>query len=343
MTNQAIITPDKNLFSSEEEYDPKKQPWFVLVQHWIPRLLGIVPLVVLTSSLMSQGGIQFGAEMYLVSLISIFVLLLWYIIVYFLSVKCTQDSYVRIKPDLLNNFSDNLINYFLLKESKPKGLNQIQFLGRSILYKFTSVPWTQQEPHDPQSKTTSSVNDSNDFRQNLILRFALISKSLKEVFLYLFFLRIQVFIALISALLFQTGQVNDIVLAIILDRDWPAFLFAILFAFLLSLLLWHTSRYLTWVVPALKKGNVISTGLFTPTGEMILLWLAWFSLALFTVPIAEQAYGPLELFRPNYLWHIIFLLLFQAGIIYLWRKFDFPKPTWTHCFGGASLVFMDLA
>jgi len=338
MTNQAIITPDKNLFSIEEEYDPKKQPWFALVQHWIPRLLGIVPLVVLTSSLMSQGGIQFGAEMYLVSLISIFVLLFWYILVYSLSVKCAQDFYVRIKPGLLNNFSDNLINYFLLKEGKPKGLNQIKFLGRGILYKFTSVPWTQQEPHDPQSKTTSSVNDSNDFRQNLILRFALISKSLKIVFLYLFFLRIQVFIALISALLFQTGQVNDIVLAIILDRDWPAFLFAILFAFLLSLLLWHTSRYLTWVVPALKKGNVISTGLFTPTGEMILLWLAWFSLALFTVPIAEQAYGPLiaeqaygplKLFRPNYLWHIIFLLSFQAGIIYLWRQFDFPKPTWT--------------
>ena len=333
MTNQAIITSNKNLSSSEEEYDPKKQPWFELVQHWIPRLLGIVPLVVLTSSLMSQGGIQFGAEMYLISLVSIFVLLFWYILVFSLSAKCSQDSYVLIKPGFLNSFSDNLINFFLLKESKPKGLNQIQFLGHSILYKFTSVPWTLKKSYDPQP-TIASINDSNDFRQDLIQRFAITSKSFKEVFLYLVFLRIQVFIALISALLFQTGQVNDIVLAIILDRDWPAFLFAILFAFLLSLLLWHTSRYLTWVVPELKKGNDISTDLFTPTAEMILLWLAWFSLALFTVPIAEQAYGPLKLFGlnqndNNYLWHIYFLLLFQAGIIYLWRKFDFPKSTWT--------------
>ena len=333
MTNQAIITSNKNLSSSEEEYDPKKQPWFELVQHWIPRLLGIVPLVVLTSSLMSQGGIQFGAEMYLISLVSIFFLLFWYILVFSLSAKCSQDTYVPIKPGFLNSFSDNLINFFLLKESKPKGLNQIQFLGHSILFKFTSLPWTLKKSYDPQP-TTASINDSNDFRQDLIQRFALSSKSLKEVFLYLWFLRIQVFIALISALLFQTGQVNDIVLAIILDRDWPAFLFAILFAFLLSLLLWHTSRYLTWVVPELKKGNHVSTDLFTPTAEMILLWLAWFSLALFTVPIAEQAYGPLKLFGlnqndNNYLWHIYFLLLFQAGIIYLWRKFDFPKSTWT--------------
>jgi len=333
VTNQAIITSNKNLSSSEEEYDPKKQPWFELVQHWIPRLLGIVPLVVLTSSLMSQGGIQFGAEMYLISLASIFVLLSWYILVFSLSAKCGQDTYVPIKPGFLNSFSDNLINFFLLKESKPKGLNQIQFLGHSILYKFTSVPWTLKQSYDPQPKT-ASINDSNDFRQDLIQRLALTSKSFKEVFLYLWFLRIQVFIALISALLFQTGQVNDIVLAIILDRDWQAFFYSILFAFLLSLLLWHTSRYLTWVVPELKKGNKASIGLFTPTAEMILLWVAWFSLALFTVPIAEQAYGPLKLFglKPNdnnYLWHIYFLLLFQAGIIYLWRKFDFPKSTWT--------------
>jgi hypothetical protein len=333
VTNQAIITSNKNLSSSEEEYDPKKQPWFELVQHWIPRLLGIVPLVVLTSSLMSQGGIQFGVEMYLISLVSIFVLLFWYILVFSLSAKCSQDTYVPIKPGFLNSFSDNLINFFLLKESKPKGLNQIQFLGHSILFKFTSLPWTLKKSYDPQP-TTASINDSNDFRQDLIQRFALASKSFKEVFLYLWFLRIQVFIALISALLFQTGQVNDIVLAIILDRDWPAFFYSILFAFLLSLLLWHTSRYLTWVVPELKKGNKASIGLFTPTAEMILLWVAWFSLALFTVPIAEQAYGPLKLFwlKPNdnnYLWHIYFLLLFQAGIIYLWRKFDFPKSTWT--------------
>ncbi|MCE2837600.1 MAG: hypothetical protein LW834_11665, partial [Cyanobium sp. 49614_E6] len=109
MTNQAIITSNKNLSSSEEEYDPKKQPWFELVQHWIPRLLGIVPLVVLTSSLMSQGGIQFGAEMYLISLASIFVLLSWYILVFSLSAKCGQDTYVPIKPGFLNSFSDNLI------------------------------------------------------------------------------------------------------------------------------------------------------------------------------------------------------------------------------------------
>jgi len=273
--------------------------------------------------------------MYLISLASVFVLLFMYIVVYVLSAKCGLDSDVHIKPEVLNNFSDNIINFFSLKkEIKPRILNNFQFYGRKILKRFTLVPWTRQETDVPQAKPISSNNNSGDYRQKLIQQLADISLSLKGVFLYLWFLRIQVFIALISVLLFQTGQVNDIVLAIILDRDWPAFLFAILFAFLLSLLLWHTSRYLTWVVPELKKGNQKLSGLFSPTAEMILLWLAWFSLALFTVPIAEQAYGPLKLFGlkqndNNYLWHIYFLLLFQAGVIYLWRKFDFPNPTWT--------------
>jgi hypothetical protein len=336
MTNQAFSTSDKSLSSNqEEEYDPKKQKWFACLQRWIPRLLGIVPLAVLTSSLMSQGGIQFGVEMYLVSLASVFVLLFMYILVYVISAKCSLDSDVHIKPEVLNNLADNIISFFSLKkEIKPRILNNFQFYGRKILRRFTLVPWSRQESDVLQAKTISSNNNSGDYRQKLIQQLADISLSLKGVFLYLWFLRIQVFIALISIFLFQTGQVNDIVLAIILDRDWPAFLFAILFAFLLSLLLWHTSRYLTWVVPELKKGNHNLSGLFSPTAEMILLWLAWFSLALFTVPIAEQAYGPLKLFGlkqndNNYLWHIYFLLLFQAGVIYLWRKFDFPNPTWT--------------
>ena len=326
MTNQAFSTSDKSLSSNrEEEYDPKKQKWFACLQRWIPRLLGIVPLAVLTSSLMSQGGIQLGVEMYLISLASVFVLLFMYIVVYVISAKCSLDSDVHIKPEVLNNFSDNIINFFSLKkETKPRILNNFQFYGRKILRRFTLVPWSRQESDVLQAKTISSNNNSGDYRQKLIQQLADISLSLKGVFLYLWFLRIQVFIALISILLFQTGQVNDIVLAIILDRDWPAFLFAILFAFLLSLLLWHTSRYLTWVVPELKKGNHNLSGLFSPTAEMILLWLAWFSLALFTVPIAEQAYDD-----NNYLWHIYFLLLFQAAVIYLWRKFDFPNPTWT--------------
>jgi hypothetical protein len=336
MTNQAFSTSDKSLSSNQEqEYDPKKQKWFACLQRWIPRLLGIVPLAVLTSSLMSQGGIQFGVEMYLISLASVFVLLFMYILVYVISAKCSLDSDVHIKPEVLNNLADNIINFFSLKkEIKPRILNNFQFYGRKILRRFTLVPWSRQESDVLQAKTISSNNNSGDYRQKLIQQLADISLSLKGVFLYLWFLRIQVFIALISIFLFQTGQVNDIVLAIILDRDWPAFLFAILFAFLLSLLLWHTSRYLTWVVPELKKGNHNLSGLFSPTAEMILLWLAWFSLALFTVPIAEQAYGPLKLFGlkqndNNYLWHIYFLLLFQAGVIYLWRKFDFPNPTWT--------------
>ena len=326
MTNQAFSTSDKSLSSNQEqEYDPKKQKWFACLQRWIPRLLGIVPLAVLTSSLMSQGGIQFGVEMYLISLASVFVLLFIYILVYVISAKCSLDSDVHIKPEVLNNLADNLINFFSLKkEIKPRILNNFQFYGRKILRRFTLVPWSRQESDVLQAKTISSNNNSGDYRQKLIQQLADISLSLKGVFLYLWFLRIQVFIALISIFLFQTGQVNDIVLAIILDRDWPAFLFAILFAFLLSLLLWHTSRYLTWVVPELKKGNHNLSGLFSPTAEMILLWLAWFSLALFTVPIAQQAYDD-----NNYLWHIYFLLIFQAGVIYLWRKFDFPKPTWT--------------
>jgi hypothetical protein len=325
MTNQAFSTSDKSLSSNQEEYDPKKQKWFACLQRWIPRLLGIVPLAVLTSSLMSQGGIQLGVEMYLISLASMFVLLFMYIVVYVISAKCSLDSDVHIKPEVLNNLAENIINFFSLKkETKPRILNNFQFYGHKILKRFTSVPWTRQEPDVLQAKTISSNNNSGDYRQKLIQQLADISLSLKGVFLYLWFLRIQVFIAIISILLFQTGQVNDIVLAIILDRDWPAFLFAILFAFLLSLLLWHTSRYLTWVVPELKKGNHNLSDLFSPTAEMILLWLAWFSLALFTVPIAQQAYDD-----NNYLWHIYFLLIFQAGVIYLWRKFDFPNPTWT--------------
>ena len=121
MTNQAFSTSDKSLSSNQEqEYDPKKQKWFACLQRWIPRLLGIVPLAVLTSSLMSQGGIQFGVEMYLISLASVFVLLFIYILVYVISAKCSLVSDVHIKPEVLNNLADNIINFFSLKkEIKP--------------------------------------------------------------------------------------------------------------------------------------------------------------------------------------------------------------------------------
>ena len=316
MTNHAISTSDKSLSSNQEEYNPNNQPWFELAQRWIPRLLGIVPLLVLTSSLMSQGGIQLGIEMYIASFASTIGLLFIFIIFTSIDIKLSNDSQEEIKPRLWNSLCEKIINLFSLRKialqndsSQPRVANSVK--------KSLAVTDNFDPPH------------TDDIRVILTKRLSDFSLSARELFLYLWFLRIQVFTAFVCALLFQTGQVNDIVLAIILDKDWRALWFAILFAFIFSLLLWHTSRYLTRSVRKRKwnKGDLKSV-LFSPTLEMILLWLAWLSLALFTVPIATQVDNNSN----SFLLHMYILLVIQFVIILCWRLFDRPISTLTKKF-----------
>jgi hypothetical protein len=316
MTNQANAMSKKSPSPSQEEYDPKKQKWFALSQRWIPRLLGIVPLVVLTSSLMSQGGIQLGIWMYLISFASIFVLLLIFIVVTSIDEKLSNTYQVDIKPKSLNDFSEKAINLFSLRRTALPNDNS----HPKIIHSGYHSPTIADDFDPPQA---------NDFRLILTKWLSDFSLSLKEVFLYLLFLRVQVFTALFCALLFQTGQVNDIVLAIILDHDWPAFRLAFVLALLFSLLLWHTSRYLNRsVLQRKKKKRALHSFLFSPTKEMYLLWLAWFSIALFTVPIATQVNG----YKNYLLLHIYIILGVQAAVIFCWRRFDRPISTWTKKF-----------
>ena len=97
---------------------------------------------------------------------------------------------------------------------------------------------------------------------------------------YLLQLRIQVAVALICFLVFQTQQVQDVLLALVLDQERGRFAWAALFGGILSLLLWHSSRQLTRLFPQihrlrLRKGSSVtlepqSKGIFSETFELVL-------------------------------------------------------------------------
>lgn len=173
---------------------------------------------------------------------------------------------------------------------------------------------------------------------------------------FLMQLRIQVSIAVISLLLFQTQQVKDVLLAFMLDNEVSHFLYAAFFAVILSLLLWHSSRQLTRLFPQihrLRDGQDInleatSNGIFANTFELLLFLLSWLSIALFTVPIARDAFQETS---GDSRWFAHLLkpyLLFLIGAVFIaaWRKFDRPYSTWRApfmtyfwwCF-GIGLIF----
>jgi hypothetical protein len=154
---------------------------------------------------------------------------------------------------------------------------------------------------------------------------------------YLLQLRIQVAIAAICWFLFQTQQVQDVLLALMLDHEPSSFLWATFFGLVLSVLLWHSSRQLTRLfshIHRLRRGQGITTeiqatGVFSNTFELILFLAAWLSLVLFTTPMAREAFDQpgdppwwLRLLKPY--------LLFLAGALFIacWRLLDRPHSTW---------------
>ncbi|MEB3335248.1 MAG: patatin-like phospholipase family protein [Cyanobacteriota bacterium] len=68
-------------------------------------------------------------------------------------------------------------------------------------------------------------------------------------------------------------------------------------------------------VQALRVRSGDADGLFTPRAELLLMGLAWFNLALITVPISRAAYGPFG----GQIGHLYGLLLAGAVLLALWR------------------------
>ena len=344
----------------EEEYNPYKTEWFEATQRWTPRLLGIVPLFVLASSLFSQGGAQRGIPMALFPVFLICLLVCFYIIISqmsrvwtavdslppenYLSIEQLRGFTETIQPKFIRTICYQLvlINSTGNPAAGRTGLKQrLAFICNWFLLTLIKTPWDD-SPQVTSLSNTEQAKAISYTRRNLLNRLANLSSSAKAFVLYLFQLRIQVGIAILSSVLFQTGQVNDVVLAIILDNDRKAYFMAIVFAVILSLLLWHTARYVTRVIPHLKKYRndplAISSGdgLFSYTFELFLFWISWVSLALFTTPIAKQAYG--SMWGGNH-YHIFVILISQAIVIFLWRKFDYPRSTWV---GGYRWWFVGL-
>jgi hypothetical protein len=347
----------------EDEYNPYDTEWFEAIQRWTPRLLGIVPLFVLASSLFSQGGAQRGIPMALGSVLVIFLLVCFYIIISQMSQvwsktgRPTPKQCLLIKEeewrDKVNEIQPKLIRLICYQLSgivfignpasgRTDLKQRLAFICKRFLLTLIQAPWKVPTPKKSSSSNEQAPAEPLLLRSSLLKRLADLSSSAKAFVLYLFQLRIQVGIAILSSVLFQTGQVNDVVLAIILDSDWKAYSMAIVFAVILSLLLWHTARYLTRIIPHLKKyrnnPSAISSGegLFSYSFELFLFWISWVSLALFTTPIAKQAYGSMW-GGNNY--HIFVLLISQVIVIFLWRKFDYPKSTWG---GGYRWWFVGL-
>lgn len=166
---------------------------------------------------------------------------------------------------------------------------------------------------------------------------------------YLLQLRIQVVITLICWLLFQTQQVRDVLLALMLDQKPMGFVWATLFGTALSLLLWHSARQLTRLFPEIHRirksgsGNfsLPNTGIFSPSFELLLFLIAWLSVVLFTVPIAREAFQDEA---QSYAWaqHLLApYALFLVGAIFiaLWRLLDQPKSTWKPPFPARFATF----
>ncbi|MEB3244311.1 MAG: hypothetical protein VKO44_11830 [Cyanobacteriota bacterium] len=81
------------------------------------------------------------------------------------------------------------------------------------------------------------------------------------------------------------------------------------------------------LVQALSVRSGESDGLFTPRSELLMMALAWFNLALITVPIARAAYGPFG----GGIGHVYALLLGGALFLGLWRyrgEFHAPPGYW---------------
>lgn len=178
----------------------------------------------------------------------------------------------------------------------------------------------------------------------------------KYIATYLLTIRVPLAIAAAMVLLFQQTQVQDVLLAMVLDKGGQTnrhFVMATMMGTTLSMLLWHTSRLLTRLFPQIervrRKESSVSLkrdGVFSNEMELILLWFAWISLALCTIPVAKEAFATNGFWESIWkgVWPLATLLIIGGPLILLWRKLDRPVSTWTEKFKKMfeKLVFLGI-
>jgi hypothetical protein len=176
-------------------------------------------------------------------------------------------------------------------------------------------------------------------------------QSFKQAATFLLKIRVQIGIVLTTLLLFQTSQVKDVLLAIVLEPSVISkhLLMAALIGAILSFLLWLTSRQLIRVYPLIErrrdgKSNLSlkREGIFSHEIELLLFWAGWISLALFSTPITKEAFA-----FPGQPWELYLVkpyVLFFAGslLIWCWRLWDRPVSTLTPGFKRTFFILLAL-
>jgi hypothetical protein len=189
-----------------------------------------------------------------------------------------------------------------------------------------------------QNQTKKSLKGSiNHTQQWIFKKTTVLMGRLSWLVNYVLKLRVQFLIFLLTFALFQgAGQVKDILLSMVLDQKPIHFWMACLTGVVLSVMLWHTSRQLTRLFPVIERRrqnrsslSLQRQGIFSNEVELFLFWTAWISLALFTAPIAREAF---EGQWVSFLIQPYILFALGALLIASWRMFDQPISTWTRPF-----------
>lgn len=198
-----------------------------------------------------------------------------------------------------------------------------------------------------QAPEPKATNRLEKFFQRSIQVFEL-SKQAAD---FLLKIRVQIAIVLTTILLFQSTQVKDVLLAIVLEPGVLSkhLLMAALIGTVLSFLLWLTSRQLIRVYPLIErrregKSNLSlkREGIFSHEIELLLFWAGWISLALFSTPITKEAFD-----FPGQQWELYLIkpyILFIAGslLMWCWRLWDRPVSTLTPGFKRTFFILLAL-
>ncbi len=161
-------------------------------------------------------------------------------------------------------------------------------------------------------------------------------QSFKEGANTLLRIRVQMAVVLATVVLFQTTQVKDVLLAMVLEptRFSDYFLSATSVGITLSFLLWLTSRQLIRVYPLIErrrrgKSNLSlkREGIFSHEIELVLFWAGWISLTLFSTPITKEAFDISGQHWQLYLIKPYILYFLGCLLIWFWRAWDKPVPT----------------
>lgn len=256
---------------------------------WTPRLLGISPLLIFSIALFNQGGPVRGIFMVLSLLLLMGLLFVFYTLTSILSARIKCSPYFAWVGNPLMRWLCYRVHWLVYESSNTdrssKSLLQHSLWGgllsvfRWLMLAVIASPYPN--PNDPTvlesankessssqvpvSKTRKQNNPLRDYcgekQERFFSKAETIQSKIRWFATYLLKLRIQVGIMLICLLLFQTQQVKDVVLAMVLDNTQQPFIpshFSIstLFGSVLSLLLWHTSRQITRLFPEIEKSRI---------------------------------------------------------------------------------------